>query len=168
MAIKGEGAQLSLATAFQVNGVVPADLGPGTYDLQVQSPFGLVTQSVNIAANAPAIFLMSSATQGAVVNQDGSLNSDLNPAVRGQVVTIYATGLGAVTQQGNFMVVTAPISGVVAGEELTPMFAGLTAGVIGVYQVNLPIPGGTPPGLDLPLLLRQGGVDSNTVSFSVQ
>jgi uncharacterized protein (TIGR03437 family) len=166
--IKGEAAQLSLASAFQVTGLVPADLGPGTYDLQVQSPFGLVTQSVDIAANAPAIFLMGNLPQGAVVNEDGSQNSDLNPAVRGHVVTIYATGLGTVTQQGDSSVVTMPVSVVVAGAELTPSFAGLAAGLIGVYQVSLPIPGGTPPGLDLPLLLRQGGADSNSVNFSVQ
>jgi uncharacterized protein (TIGR03437 family) len=64
--------------------------------------------------------------------------------------------------------VTEPVKAVLAGVELTPSFAGLAPGLSGVYQVTLPIPSGTPPGLDLPLLLRQGGVESNTVAFSVQ
>ena len=64
--------------------------------------------------------------------------------------------------------VTATVTAVLAGTELRPSFAGLAPGFIGLYQVNLPIPPTTPPGLDLPLLLRQGGVDGNTVSVSVQ
>ena len=59
-------------------------------------------------------------------------------------------------------------SAVLSGVELKPSFAGLAPGFIGLYQVNVPIPAATPPGLDLPLLLRQSGVDSNTVSLSVQ
>src|SRR5262249_50871431 len=154
--IQGETAQITMASPFQINAVVPFDLAPGSYDLQIQSPFGLVTQSVDIAANAPAIFLKDDVTQGAVVNQDGSPNSNLKPAVRSQIVNIYATGLGAVTQQGNFSVVASPVSVVVAGSELNPSFAGLAPGLSGVYQINVTIPGDTPPGLDLPLLLRQG------------
>jgi uncharacterized protein (TIGR03437 family) len=166
--IKGEATQVTMSNPFQVNGVVPGDITPGTYDLQIQSPFGLVTQSVDIAANAPAIFISGDSTHGTITNQDGSTNSDLAPAVRGQTVTIYATGLGTVTQQGNSQVVVTPVSAVLAGVELPTSFAGLAPGLTGIYQVNLLVPSGTPPGLDLPLLLRQGGVDGNTVSFSVQ
>src|SRR5207248_1421353 len=82
--INGEFAQVVLGSAFQVNGVVPGDLVPGTYDLQVQSAFGSVTQPVTILANSPAIFPVDSATHAGVVNQDGSTNSNLKPAVRGQ------------------------------------------------------------------------------------
>jgi len=156
------------ATPFQINAVIPQDLAPGSYSLQVQSPFGLVSQTMQVVPDAPAIFLLGSQTQGAVVNQDGSINSTLKPAVRSQVVTIYATGMGTVTRQGNFSVVTAPVSAVLAGVELKPSFAGLTPGFVGLYQVNLPIPAATPPGLDLPVLLRQAGVVGNTVSLSVQ
>jgi uncharacterized protein (TIGR03437 family) len=166
--INGEGAEVQMATAFQIKGVVPADISPGTYDMQVQSPFGLVTQSVDIVANAPAIFLMNDVTQVAVVNQDGSPNSNLNPAVRGQTVSIYATGLGIVTQQGDVSVVISPVSATIAGVDLTPSFAGLAPGLSGVYRVDLAILSDAPPGLDLPLLLHQNGVDSNVVNVSIQ
>jgi uncharacterized protein (TIGR03437 family) len=168
VAINGETAQVVSSTPFQVNGQVPADLPPGSYTLQIQSPFGQASQNVQVLANAPAIFLLGSSTQGAIRNQDNSINSDTNPISRGQAVVIYATGLGTVAPQGNQSVVTAPVSVVLAGNPITPTFAGLSVGLIGVYQVNVTIPVNTPPGLDLPLLLRQGSVDGNTVNLSVQ
>jgi uncharacterized protein (TIGR03437 family) len=168
VAINGAAAQVLVATPFQINAVLPQDLAPGSYTLQVQSPFGLASQAVDVVANAPAIFLLGDQTQGAVVNQDGSINSNLEPVVRGQFVTIYATGLGTVTRQGSLSVVTTAVSAVLSGVELKPSFAGLAPGFVGLYQVNVPIPATTPPGLDLPLLLRQGGVDGNSINVSVQ
>ena len=166
--INGESAQVLLATPFQINAQVPSDLAPASYTMQVQSPFGSATQQVAVSNTAPAIFLQGSATQGAIFNQDGTVNSDTNPAVRGQSVVIYCTGLGAVTQQGTLSVATTPVTVVLPGSTLTPSFAGLTPGSVGVYQVNLTLPGGMPPGLDLPMNLSQDGATSNSVAFSVQ
>jgi len=47
-------------------------------------------------------------------------------------------------------------------------FAGLAPGFIGLYQVNVVIPSNTPPGLGIPLTLKQGGVLSNSVGISIQ
>jgi uncharacterized protein (TIGR03437 family) len=168
VAIDGEAVQVLAATPFQINAVIPQDLAPGSHMLQVQSPFGLVSVTVQVVANAPAIFVMGSQVESAVINQDGSTNSSIKPAARNQVVTIYATGLGTVTRQGNASLVDVDVVAVLAGVELKSSFAGLTPEFVGVYQVIVPIPEATPPGLDLPLLVRQGGVESNTVSISVQ
>ena len=168
VSINGTAAPVVAATPFQINAQAPPELAPGSYVLQVQSPFGTASANIALLANAPSIFAVGAGAAAAIVNQDGVLNSNTHPALRGQVVTIYATGLGTTTRQGSFSVVTAPVAAVLAGAELNPTFAGLTAGFIGLYQVNLPIPAGTPPGLDLPLLLRQGGQDGNVVYISVQ
>jgi uncharacterized protein (TIGR03437 family) len=45
------------------------------------------------AASHPAIF--TSGSQGAILNQDGSVNTPSNPAKLGSVVSIYATGAGS-------------------------------------------------------------------------
>jgi uncharacterized protein (TIGR03437 family) len=166
--INGETAPVTYTSPFQINAQVPSDVAPGSYILQVQSPFGLASQQVAVAANAPGIFLLGSATQGAVVNPGNSINSDTNPVTRGQQITIYVTGLGTVTEQGNLAVTTTPVSVIVAGAQLNPTFAGLSSGIIGLYQVNVVIPAATPPGLDLPLSLAQGGATSNSVALSVQ
>jgi uncharacterized protein (TIGR03437 family) len=81
---------------------------------------------------------------------------------------VFATGLGAVTPQGGHSWASEPAAAVVNGTELTPAYAGLAPGFIGLYQVNLALPPGLAPGLDVPLVLRQGGVDSNPVFVSVQ
>jgi uncharacterized protein (TIGR03437 family) len=54
------------------------------------------------------------------------------------------------------------------GQELPVMFAGLAPGTTGGYQVNVLIPANTPPGIAVPLALKQGGVLSNTVTVAVQ
>ncbi len=47
-------------------------------------------------------------------------------------------------------------------------FAGLAPGFVGLYQVNVEIPAGVEPGLEVPLVLFQNGVPSNTVTVAVQ
>jgi uncharacterized protein (TIGR03437 family) len=37
------------------------------------------------------------------------------------------------------------------------MFAGLSPGEVGVYQINVSVPGSAPEGLNIPLTINQGG-----------
>jgi len=89
-----------------------------------------------------------------------------DPVVRGQALTIYCTGLGAVT--GASSATQTPVSVLLNGSVLQPGFAGLTAGFVGLYQVDVVSPPATPPGIDVPLLLRQAVGDSNTVFVAIQ
>jgi uncharacterized protein (TIGR03437 family) len=54
--------------------------------------------TVPVLASRPGIFSLdgSGRGQGAILNENGSLNSALNPAERGSIVTIFATGGGEV------------------------------------------------------------------------
>ena len=83
------------------------------------------------------------------------------------MLTIYCTGLGAVDGASPANVQT-PVSGILNSVPIDAMYAGLTPGFIGLYQVVLTVPPETPPGIDLPLLLRQPGGDSNTVFIAIQ
>jgi uncharacterized protein (TIGR03437 family) len=121
-----------------------------------------------VAAVAPAIFLVGTPPVGAVENQDGSLNSPTNPLARGQVLIVYATGLGAVTKAGQLSRVNTPVTAIVNGIELPVSFAGLTPGFVGLYQVNVALPASSAPGLGLSLTLKQGGQLSNTVNIAMQ
>jgi uncharacterized protein (TIGR03437 family) len=49
---------------------------------------------------------------------------------------------------------------------LPVIYAGLAPGEVGVYQINVAVPGGTPTGLSLPLTITQGA-GSVTVSMRV-
>jgi uncharacterized protein (TIGR03437 family) len=165
--IAGRPAAVVAASPFQLNVQVPFEAPPGVTAIVVQSPYGKAEQQVEVARLAPAIFVLSG-NQGAVANQDGKLNAPTNPAARGQALVIYATGLGAVRSQGSLQVSQEPVTVLISGRELTPFFAGLAPGFVGVYQVNVTIPADFPPGLSQPLTLRQGGVASNPVEVSLQ
>ena len=171
--MNGEAAALVSKSPFQIVAQVPPDLGPGPYLLSVQSPYGSTQQTVQVAATAPAILPSSNKittgapAYGMLVNQDGSINSPSNPAQRGQQLTIYCTGLGAVDDATPANAQT-PVSVILNSISIDPVDAILTPALIGLYQVDLSIPVATPPGIDLPLLLRQPGGDSNTVFVAIQ
>ena len=154
----GTGAPVIFASPFQINAQVPPGIAPGVHTLRVSSPYGGAQQSVSVSAVAPAIFQMGSSTAGAVLNQDFSM----------QVLVVYATGLGAVARQGPLSVTVATVTAVVNGQELPAAFAGLAPGYVGLYQVNVPIPAATAPGLGVSLTLKEGGQVSNTVAVALQ
>ncbi len=166
--IGGKEARVLLATPFQINAEAPADLAPGRYTLRVRCGAGQTEQAVEIVAVAPAIFAVGP-NRGAVINyQDGTLNTPTTPLRRGQVMLIYATGLGAVTKQGQLSVAAEPVTALLNGQVLQPQYAGLAPGFIGLYQINVSVAATAAPGTDLPLKLRQGQAESNSVPVSIQ
>jgi uncharacterized protein (TIGR03437 family) len=165
--VDGTAARIVFASAFQINAQIPPGAAPGTATLRVRSPFGTVDRSIEIAAVAPAIFTLGEGL-GAVVNQDGQINSATAPAPRGQVIVIYGTGFGGTRAQGQLQVAVTAVTATLNGRPLTINYAGLTPGFIGLYQVNAQIPNDLPPALDYRLLLRQTGTESNGVTVGVQ
>jgi len=55
----------------------------------------------------------------------------------------------------------------IGGVDAPVAFSGLTPGSIGLYQVNVQVPTGAPVGGAVPVTLRIGGRDSNTVLMGV-
>jgi len=101
-----------------------------------------------------------------------------NPAAPGEVVVIYATGLGPVspapaTGQSApavppLALVTTPVKVTIGGVEAAVEFAGLAPGLVGVYQVNAQVPQEVTPGNEVDVVMTQGGAQSNTVTIAVQ
>ena len=165
--INGVPAELVAQSPFQVSGVVPLDLAPGTYDFSINSPYGSGTQRISVLEAAPAIFLVGP-NQGAVVNPNGTLNAPTAPARRGDVLVVYCTGLGAVARQGALQVASIPVTVALGDASIRPAFAGLTPGFVGLYQVNVQVPSATPPSLEIPLMLQQGAASGNAVPIAIQ
>jgi uncharacterized protein (TIGR03437 family) len=162
--VNGQSARVIAATPFQVNAQIPAGAVAGSAQLTVTSSNGTAQQQTAIASVAPAIFSIS-ASQAAITNSDNSLNGPANPANRGGVVVIYATGFGATAASG---AATTPVSVVIGGATFSAAYAGVSPGTPGLYQVNVALPATMPPGLALPLYLKQGGAMSNTVTVAVE
>jgi uncharacterized protein (TIGR03437 family) len=145
--VNGSAAPLFYVSPTQINFQVPLEVSGSTAQVVVvsngvQGP----TSEVDLATEAPGIFTVPETGEGAVLNEDSTLNSAENPARAGSVVQIFATGLGAVSPpvpSGQ----PAPISplsetvtrpAVLIGEIPAEVSSsGLTPGTVGVYQINV-------------------------------
>ncbi len=93
---------------------------------------------------------------------------------RGQVVVLYATGLGRVNpavNTGEAAPGAAPTANKVTvnigGRDVEPEYAGLAPGFVGLYQVNVRIPTDSPTG-DLTVKLKVAGIESNAAPVSIK
>lgn len=165
VSVGGKSAQVLAAFPFQINAAMPTAATVGSAALQVISAAGVANSTITISPTSPGIFLVGE--QGAIVNADGTLNGPTNPAARGQYVSIYCTGLGATILKAGLQTVTTSTSVVIDGITATPLFAGLVAGFVGLYQVNVTIPSGLAPNSAGTVIIQQGTPLGNALSNSV-
>lgn len=127
---------------------IPWDIPMGSASVSVAADGALgVTVSVPVVTAAPDIL--------AVVHTDGSVLDANNPADAGENVTLYATGLGAVESSidtgdpapaGTLIHTLETPSLMVGSEQATVLFAGLSPGLVGTYQINIALPANMPSG----------------------
>ncbi len=165
----GSPAPMIYTSSSQVMAVVPYNIaGQSTTNIQVEYN-GAVSPGVdvNVADSAPGIFTAdaSGTGQGAILNEDFSLNSAANPAARGSIVVIYATGQGQTDPNGVDGVVTAdvlpkpmlPVTVTIGGQQAEILFVGAVSGLVaGVMQVDARVPDGIGPG-NVPVVITVGG-----------
>jgi uncharacterized protein (TIGR03437 family) len=129
-----------------ITAIVPSNISASAVLVQVQSG-GAVTNPVvvPIAASAPGLFSAdgSGFGQGYILNADGSRNTPANPAKIGDVVTIFATGVGPVSFDGPYAVAafTPQVYFDAFYADGVAAFSGPMAGLPGnVYQLKIIIP----------------------------
>jgi uncharacterized protein (TIGR03437 family) len=149
----------------QINFLVPSVLLPGNFNFWVarQGTRGPIV-TVTLQAAAPAMFQLPS---GAVIatHIDGSLVSSSAPATAGEVVTLWATGLGNTDpplEDGMLPTAAQSIGQLnqlevwINGAALNPaaiLYAGVAPGFAGLYQVNVRLPPQLPANPDIQLVL---------------
>jgi uncharacterized protein (TIGR03437 family) len=164
-------APLFYVQSNQINAQVPYEMaGQPFAQLQVvYQGATLASMQVPLADANPALFTLSNGTgSAAVVNQDGSINSDKNPAPQGSIVVLYATGEGQTSPAGvtgkaapaPFPLPVLPVSLTVAGIPANILFAGQAPGFVGVMQINAQVPSGFVPSGDLAVVLTVGPYQS--------
>jgi uncharacterized protein (TIGR03437 family) len=106
---------------------------------------------------------------GAILNQDMSVNSASNPASRGGIVVLYATGEGQTKPAGvdgqpaagELPKPVLPVSVRIGGLEAGVLYAGGAPGLVaGLLQVNARVPEGVSPGNSVPVILKVGAAES--------
>jgi len=172
-------AYLLYTSASQLMGILPSETPLGraevsvTYQGETSRP-----QEVNILPRAVGIFTQSMNGQGPGVIQnvdsasDQPLNQLTRPALPGQYIVLWATGLGAITGPDN---VEPPVGNVgdeveveVAGQRLQASYAGRAPGFPGVDQINVRLPDGEalPDSCYVTLQVWTGDRPSQPVVFS--
>jgi len=187
VSINGAGAPLFFVSSRQINLQVPWQLqGVPQASLTVNvNDSAAAPRTVGLAGSNPGLFAIDSAGRGAVLIAStaelaavsGSVPGRLaRPVKRGEYISIFGTGLGTVANQpangtppGNPPSTTALSPAVtIGGVPATVTFSGLAPDLVGVYQVNVQVPGNAAAGDAVPVVLSVDGVPSNTVTIAVQ
>ena len=180
--VNGAAAPLIYVSPSQINFQVPCEMPlNGAVGVYVTNGGGMSTaQSATIAPYAPGVFTYArtaTAMDPIIVHVDNSLVTPTKPANPGEVLIVYATGVGNL----NHMPVTgaasptSPLSAAVdlptvtvGGAAASVAFAGLTPGFVGLVQINIQLPSTYPAGSSLPLVVSFAGAASPAVNLAVQ
>lgn len=174
---------LLFAAPNQINLVLPQTLEPGRHTVIVRTP-NSISASVpfEVDAVAPGVFTTNSqgTGQGAVVIAGTRTVVDgARPARNGDFLEIYLTGMGRTVPLANAALAAPtaeplariagdPVTVTIGGVAASVVFAGLTPGLSGLYQINVQMPAGIPPGNNTPVIVTVGGVVAATTTIAVQ
>ncbi len=148
-------ADLYYVSPTQINFLVPPNLVGPSMTVRVTID-GLAGPSIpfSLAAAAPGLFQLD-ATHAVATLADGSVVTPQSPAQPGDVVVLWATGLGATDPNpvyGQLPTAAAPLA---AGASLSVLldgvpvppgaiaYAGLAPDFAGLYQINVTLPAST-------------------------
>jgi uncharacterized protein (TIGR03437 family) len=181
--VNGVPAPLLFVSSRQVNFVLPFGLPVDSRAPRLQLVRDAVTgpelQRLLARATNPSLFTLngSGRGQGAILNQDGTVNGPGNPASRGSVVVLYANGLGQTripledgrVTSGPLSPPEAPIRVRIGGREAVVEYAGPAPGLVaGAFQVNARVPPDISPSSETPVVIRAGQFGSpNVVTLAV-
>jgi uncharacterized protein (TIGR03437 family) len=177
----GVSTALYFVSPTQLNVQVPWELSGSTVRVEVVNN-GVVSPAMTmpLGTAAPGIFVLRAGSRSVAAvlhNSTGTLVTPEDPARPGEILQLFATGLGAVVPAAvtgaaaassdplSTSVVTPKVT--VGGVESRVLFSGLAPGFVGLYQINIQLANDTPLGLALPVLVTEGEVRSNQPMLAV-
>ena len=176
--INGISAPILYSSPSQVGVQIPFELTGTLASVQVSvGEQASLPKVVSVSAVSPGIFSLTPDGKGAgaIQHMDGSPVTIQSPAHAGELVILYANGLGQVTPSvptgatpTSASVTLAPTTVNIDSVAVIPDFAGMAGCCAGLNQVNFRIPASTRSGPDIPVTLSIAGVQSNTVTIAVQ
>jgi uncharacterized protein (TIGR03437 family) len=168
--IGGTPAPLYFVSPGQINAQLPFELTAGNqYSVLIMVNGALTTpDSITLSQATPG---MAAFGDGTLIAQhgDGTLVSAASPARSGEYLVAYLAGMGP-TNAEPASGAASPVSPLalpmampmltINGKPYPIAFAGLTPGLVGLYQMNFQVPPGLPAG-DITLVVTQGSQTSN-------
>jgi uncharacterized protein (TIGR03437 family) len=159
LTINGRAVPILAVTPWQVNAEIPMDtpLGPASIALQFAGGTSTPAVAVTVVGSSPVQF--TTATGCAFHGDTGLVADEAHPAIPGEILVMYGTGLGvtspsipagAVTPVSPLTSLVNPVSLFIGNypsdQQAKILFAGLSPGSIALYQVNFQLPDATPAG----------------------
>jgi minor extracellular serine protease Vpr len=173
---------ISYISPGQVNVQVPWELqGQSSAQIKViSSNLASTLYPLPLASYSPASFEYTGSDgqlYAAALDTSGQLITTSHPAQRGQYVSLYANGLGPVTNQpasgapspSSALAQSNPLSAIsvtIGGRPAQVAFSGLAPNYVGLYQLNLVVPTDSPSGVQ-PMVITGNGVVAKTTQIAV-
>ena len=165
-------AALEYISPRQINAIIPWDAEAGAAAVTVTlNGNASAARNLTIAAAAPVLLsAVRSATRAS------------GPYSRGEYLTLFAGGLGAVknappaggyTATGKLAETNAPVTVTIGGVATPAAFAGLAppdllgAAISGLYQIDVQVPAAAPIAANVPVAVTIGGVQSNALNVAI-
>jgi len=151
---------LPSSTSYALYGVVPANAPMGAASVILTQGGHDSSFPVDVVSTSPGLFPRYGPAVAQNLSSDAppSTNGLGNPAVPGQRVTVWGTGLGS-SKTGDVVVR-------IGSADVTPTFAG-PSGSPGMDHIDFQLPAGVPVGCYVPVSIRSGAAVSNEVSIAV-
>jgi uncharacterized protein (TIGR03437 family) len=185
--IGGSDAPLFFVSPNQINLQVPGGVTAGNAAIQVFNS-GIAAAvgdgTVTVANSAPGIFTLdlSGKNQAIAQNSDLSRNADFDkvpgarPEASGNVVVIYATGIGntnplvadgQAAPASPLANATGATTATIGGVPAEVQFSGLAPGFVGLWQLNIVLPANLPTNLATPFTVSLKGKQSLVTTLAI-
>jgi uncharacterized protein (TIGR03437 family) len=139
-----------------------------------------IKYSVRVTSNS-SVILSPTGDALCCANIGGSLVTDANPALPGETIIVFATGLGLVKPDDARLalhtgakyagpVINEPeefVSSLAGGKTANVLFAGVSEGMVGVYEIHLELNSDIPTNPETQLTIAQFTYVSNIITFQV-
>ncbi len=177
VSVRANGRALPLLSAspWQINAQLPQETALTNISFDVRFSDGTSTpvELRAVAGSVPDFFLMPPGNQAAAFHAGTVLLADdTHPAQVGEVLEIYGTGFGITNPPvpaGSPSPASPPAQSAatpmvtIGGIAAQVLFAGLTPGFAGLYQINIAVPPGLKPGRNTVQLRGGSGFSSITI-----
>lgn len=180
--INNQPSPLLYVSPTQINAIAPYTTTEAATIKVVSNGVASNVLTIPVAPASPGLFTVAEngRGQGAILNQDGTVNSFTNPAAKGSIVVLYGDGAGQTAPQELDGAITSivapllpqpmlPVTVLIGGQNAQVNYAGAAASfVAGMLQVNVQIPPDAPSG-NVPVVLQVGNASSQPgVTVAVQ
>ncbi len=146
--------------------ILPPDLpiGPAALTLSINgttwpsTDFEIVSAGISLFEYTPLSFFNGGLAQNVDALGKTTLNRLSNPALPGQYITLWGTGIGNLSSKD----ITVDVAGII----VPPLFTGHSAQYPGVDQINFQLPSDAINGCYVPVKLRFNGTESDPITIA--